>query len=180
MTAGHLVYDADCGFCIRSAQWLDQAPVAWHTLDLDAVGVTQEQADKNAGWLVDGRVTLLGAGAIGAALRARGGSARILGWALTVIFVLVTGVIFRAASLHAALNIFEGLGHSLDLERGKHLLSLAIVPLFAFLLPASQDIIAYLTRRPRPWLFVLNGLTLFVILLDLGERNIAGFGYFNF
>jgi alginate O-acetyltransferase complex protein AlgI len=104
----------------------------------------------------------------------------LVGWALTVIFVLLTGVIFRASSLDAALNIFQGLGESLNLERGKHLLSLAIVPLFAFALPASQDIIAFLTRRPRPWLFVLAGLALFVILLDLGERNVVGFGYFNF
>ena len=81
---GHLVYDADCGFCTRSATWLDPAPVAWHTLDLDAVHVTRAEADANAGWLVDGRVTLLGASAIAAALRARGGAARLLGVALTV------------------------------------------------------------------------------------------------
>jgi alginate O-acetyltransferase complex protein AlgI len=77
-------------------------------------------------------------------------------------------------------DIAIGLGYALDLDRGKHLLSLVVVPLIAFLLPASQDIIAWLTRKPRPWLFVLTGLTLFVILLDLGERNVAGFGYFNF
>lgn len=84
METGHLVYDADCGFCTRSAQWLDEAPVAWHTLDLDAVQVTQDEADANAGWLVDGRITLLGAPAIAAALRARRGGSRLLGWALTV------------------------------------------------------------------------------------------------
>ena len=55
-----------------------------------------------------------------------------------------------------------------------------IVPVIAFVLPASQDIIAFLTRRPRPWLFVLAGFTLLIILLDLGERNVVGFGYFNF
>lgn len=81
---GHLVYDADCGFCTRSATWLDPAPVPWHTLDLTSVGVTTEQAEENAGWLVDGRITLLGAPAIGAALRTKGGGARLLGWALTV------------------------------------------------------------------------------------------------
>lgn len=126
--------------------------------------------------------TLHGCALIVAALWRRHGPRMpaLLGWALTVVFVLVTGVIFRATSFEAALNIFRGLGYALDLERGKHLLSLIIVPLFAFLLPSSQDIIAYLTRRPRPWLFVLAGLTLFVILLDLGERNVAGFGYFNF
>lgn len=81
---GHLVYDADCGFCTRSARWLDDAPVAWHTLDLAAVGATQTDADSNAGWLVDGRITALGAPAIAAALRAKGGPARLLGWTLTV------------------------------------------------------------------------------------------------
>jgi len=47
-------------------------------------------------------------------------------------------------------------------------------------LPASQDIIAFLTRKPRPWLFALAGFAMFIILLDLGERNVVGFGYFNF
>jgi len=80
---GHLVYDADCGFCTASAYWLDVAPVAWHTLDLDAVQVTRDEADANAGWLVDGRVTALGAEAIIRALRAKRGSARLLGLALS-------------------------------------------------------------------------------------------------
>jgi len=103
-----------------------------------------------------------------------------IGWVLTVTFVLLSGVIFRAGSLDVAWNIFQGLGASLNLERGKHLLSLAIVPLIAFVLPSSQDIIAYLTQRPRPWLFVLAGFILLVILIDLGERNVVGFGYFKF
>jgi len=104
----------------------------------------------------------------------------VFGWALTVIFVLATGVIFRAGSLQSAWNIFQGLAYLPNLERGKHLLSLLIVPAFAFALPASQDIIAFLTRRPRPWLFALGGFALLIILLDLGERNVVGFGYFNF
>ena len=81
---GHLVYDADCGFCTRSAHWLDDAPVPWHTLDLDGLHVTQAEADANAGWLDEGRITQLGAEAIIAALRAKPGSARVLGWLLVV------------------------------------------------------------------------------------------------
>jgi predicted DCC family thiol-disulfide oxidoreductase YuxK len=80
--AGHLVYDADCGFCTRSAQWLDPEAVPWSALDLEAVGVTQELADANAGWLVDGRVAVLGANAIAAAMRAKRGSAGLVGWFL--------------------------------------------------------------------------------------------------
>ena len=80
---GHLVYDADCGFCTRSAHWLDQAPIAWHTLDLDALHVTQAEADANAGYLEAGRITALGADAIAKALRAKRGGAALAGWALT-------------------------------------------------------------------------------------------------
>ena len=81
---GHLVYDADCGFCTRSAYWLDEAPVPWHTLDLDELHVTRAEADANAGYLEDGRITHLGASAIARALRAKRGGARFLGWAITV------------------------------------------------------------------------------------------------
>jgi predicted DCC family thiol-disulfide oxidoreductase YuxK len=84
VAAGHLVYDADCGFCTRSAHWLDEQPVAWHDLDLGTVGATAEEAAANAGWLVEGRITALGADAIAAALRARGGTASFVGWCLTV------------------------------------------------------------------------------------------------
>jgi len=76
---GQIVYDADCGFCTRSARWVDFRPVAWQSLDLDAVGATREQADSFAGWLVDGRIRALGAPAIAAVLRDRGGWTRPIG-----------------------------------------------------------------------------------------------------
>jgi len=126
--------------------------------------------------------TLHGIALVICALWRRYGSAMpaLAGWALTVVFVLLTGVIFRAGTLDAAWNIFQGLAEAPNLERGKHLLSLLIVPVIAFVAPASQDIVAFLTRRPQPWLFALAGLILLIILLDLGERNVVGFGYFNF
>jgi alginate O-acetyltransferase complex protein AlgI len=55
-----------------------------------------------------------------------------------------------------------------------------IGPLIAFLLPASQDIVAFLTRRPRPWLGALCGLGLLAILIQLGDRNIHVFAYYQF
>jgi predicted DCC family thiol-disulfide oxidoreductase YuxK len=76
---GQIVYDADCGFCTRSARWVDDRPVAWQSLDLAAVGATRDQADQFVGWLEDGRISALGAPAIAAALRARGGWTRPLG-----------------------------------------------------------------------------------------------------
>ena len=103
-----------------------------------------------------------------------------LGWALTVSFVLLTGVIFRASSLDGAFNIFQGLAVAPNLERGRHLWPLVIAPLMAFLLPASQDVIALLLRRPRPWLAALIGFGLLVILVSLGEGSVNGFAYFKF
>ena len=104
----------------------------------------------------------------------------LLGWALTVMFVLVTGVIFRAGTLDAAFNIFHGLVVPLHLGHGRHLWPLAIILPMAFLLPASQDIVALLTRRPRPWLAAMVGFGLLAILVELGERNVSGFAYFRF
>ena len=71
----------------------------------------------------------------------------LVGWALTVIFVLLTGVIFRAGTLDAAWHVFQGLAIPPDLDRGRHLLPILIAPLVACLLPASQDIVAWLTAQ---------------------------------
>jgi len=76
---GQVVYDADCGFCTRSAHWVDADPVTWQSLDLERVGARPVDADNFAGWLVDGRIEALGAPAIAAALVARGGWKRSLG-----------------------------------------------------------------------------------------------------
>jgi alginate O-acetyltransferase complex protein AlgI len=104
----------------------------------------------------------------------------LLGWALTVIFALLTGVIFRAGSLGAAFNIYQGLAVPPDLGQARHLLPVVIIVLMAFVLPASQDVIARLTRRPRPWLAALIGFGLLAILVSLGEGNVTGFAYFRF
>jgi alginate O-acetyltransferase complex protein AlgI len=104
----------------------------------------------------------------------------LLGWALTVIFALLTGVIFRAGTLDAAFNIYQGLAVPPDLAQGRRLLPVVIIVLMAFVLPASQDVIALLTRRPRPWLAALIGFCLLAILVSLGEGNVTGFAYFRF
>jgi D-alanyl-lipoteichoic acid acyltransferase DltB (MBOAT superfamily) len=105
---------------------------------------------------------------------------RLIAWALTVIFVIVTGVIFRAGTVDVAWNVFQGLAVPPNLEQGRHLAPLVIVPLVAFLLPSSQDIIALLTRRPRPWLAALVGLGILALFIELGEQNVHEFVYFKF
>jgi predicted DCC family thiol-disulfide oxidoreductase YuxK len=53
-----LVYDGDCGFCTRCADWLaaraaELEVVPWQSLDLPAVGLTEAQVRTAAYW-VDG------------------------------------------------------------------------------------------------------------------------------
>jgi len=62
----------------------------------------------------------------------------LLGWALTVAFVLLTGVIFRAGTLEAAWHIFQGLAVPPDLGR-KYLTAFYIVPLLACCLPVRTS-----------------------------------------
>jgi alginate O-acetyltransferase complex protein AlgI len=104
----------------------------------------------------------------------------LLGWALTVSVVLLTGVIFRAGTLDAAWHVFQGLSIPPNLDRGRHLMPILVGPLIACLLPASQDIVALLTRKPRPALAGLLGIVILALLIELGERGVHEFVYFKF
>ena len=55
-----------------------------------------------------------------------------------------------------------------------------VAPLIACLLPASQDIVALLTRKPRPLLAGLAGIGLLMLLIELGQQNAYEFVYFKF
>jgi hypothetical protein len=57
---------------------------------------------------------------------------------------------------------------------------IVIAALIAFLLPASQDIVARLTARPRPVLAAGLGVVLLLLLIELGDRNVHEFVYFKF
>ncbi|RTM08599.1 MAG: MBOAT family protein [Bradyrhizobiaceae bacterium] len=103
-----------------------------------------------------------------------------LGWTLTVLFVLATGVVFRAGSVEATFHVFAGLASPLPLERGGQLWPLVVAPLLAFLLPASQDIVAFVTRRPNAVMAGLLGLGILALLIQIGERGVHEFVYFQF
>ncbi|GEP39344.1 hypothetical protein NPS01_30070 [Nocardioides psychrotolerans] len=85
MTTPTLVYDADCGFCTRCADFArargTYAVAPWQSLDLAAVGLTEQQVSEAAFWL-DGRETSRGARAIAAALRSFRPGPRLLGYRL--------------------------------------------------------------------------------------------------
>ncbi len=103
----------------------------------------------------------------------------LVGWALTVSFVLLTGVIFRAGTLDAALNIFQGLATMPDLHRVRHLAPIPIAALIAVLLPADQDVVAWLMRRGI-WMALLLGTALLAMLIPVGDRVVNDFIYFQF
>ena len=83
--AGTVIYDADCGFCTSTADWLARhgrsnlQPA--QTLDLDAVGLTERDVAE-AAWYLDesGAVAARGAGAAAAALKECGLPWRLLGY----------------------------------------------------------------------------------------------------
>lgn len=75
---GTLIYDADCGFCTKSANWLQRDNTfelqAWQFIDdLDELGLTDQMVAEAAHWCEGGAVVASGSGAIAKALISRGG-----------------------------------------------------------------------------------------------------------
>nr|WP_297427039.1 DCC1-like thiol-disulfide oxidoreductase family protein [uncultured Actinotalea sp.] len=86
---GVLVYDADCGFCTRSATWLAGRGAgrvelaAWQAVpDLAQLGLTADDVARRAYWRAQDGDLRGGAAAIASAMIARGGLARWAGVAI--------------------------------------------------------------------------------------------------
>ena len=103
-----------------------------------------------------------------------------LGWLLTFTFVVLTDVIFRAGSVQAALNIYQGLAVLPDAGSLARALIIVVGAICALLLPASQDIVAWLTERPKPAIAAAFGVLMVVLLVELGDRDAYEFIYFQF
>src|SRR5262249_43589677 len=91
------------------------------------------------------------------------------GRALTAVLVLLSRVMFRAGSMETAMNIYRGVAQLPDLERTVRSVPIIIAALCAFLLPASQDIVARLTERPKTGVAAVLGLAAVAILVELGD-----------
>jgi D-alanyl-lipoteichoic acid acyltransferase DltB (MBOAT superfamily) len=104
----------------------------------------------------------------------------LAGWAMTVVFVLLTGVIFRAGSLETAWHVYQGLAIAPSLDLIKAAMPIAVAALVAFLLPASQDIVAWLNERPRQAVAAALALVVVALLIELGDRDAYEFVYFQF
>jgi alginate O-acetyltransferase complex protein AlgI len=104
-----------------------------------------------------------------------------VGWALTAAFVLVTAVLFRAGSLEATFNILQGLAVAPSMPQVLRAAPIAIGALVAFLLPASQDVVARLTQAPpRAAIAAALAIAAVAVLVVLGDRDSYEFVYFQF
>jgi predicted DCC family thiol-disulfide oxidoreductase YuxK len=116
-----LVYDGDCGFCTRAADWaVDRLPVgthvvASHELDLSAVGLTLADVQRSAWWL-DGDRRAGGHESIARCLIAIGGRWRLVGrllfvppvsWIAAVVYRLVARFRHRMPGGTAACRVDE-------------------------------------------------------------------------
>lgn len=83
-----LVYDGDCGFCTRSARWVERLPVRaeivpWQEADLSALRVTRERARHEVLWVAPGGRVFGGAAAVAELLKQCGLPWRLLGSVLS-------------------------------------------------------------------------------------------------
>ncbi|NMJ40196.1 MBOAT family protein [Roseomonas sp. JC162] len=107
----------------------------------------------------------------------------VVGWALTMLFVIVGWVLFRAPDFATAARVLEamaGLPLRTAIEAGiTQKVALGVGIVVALLGPTSQG--AALERlRPRPWVGATVGVVLFLMLLVIGGRIPNEFIYFQF
>lgn len=83
-----LIYDGDCGFCTRSARWLERQAkgyriAPYQSIDLDPLGVSEAQAQAAVLWIGADGAVVTGHDAIAAALRHSARPRSWIGAALT-------------------------------------------------------------------------------------------------
>ncbi|MDT8870957.1 MBOAT family O-acyltransferase [Komagataeibacter rhaeticus] len=106
---------------------------------------------------------------------------RLASHVLTLLFVLLTWVVFRADSLPAAGRMLGAMAGTQGMGGMtlKHPLVLVLAGVVALVGPASQQ--AVLERvRPTPWLAVGAGLAFVLLVFLMGGRPPEPFIYFQF
>lgn len=95
-----LIYDADCGFCTRSAKWLARGGKVnikpWQGIrDLEAIGLTEKMVEAAAYWADGGKIEAVAEAAIAWSLIAKGGV-----WRLAGRIILLPGIRFIASRVY--------------------------------------------------------------------------------
>jgi D-alanyl-lipoteichoic acid acyltransferase DltB (MBOAT superfamily) len=100
------------------------------------------------------------------------------GWALLMVFLIATWVLFRAPSLAAAGHVYNALLGNAPAGEIAATRTIMLGAAFALLGPASQDIVERL--RPWPWLAPVAAVATALVLLRLNDGPSYEFIYFRF
>lgn len=102
----------------------------------------------------------------------------LLGWALTLLFVMLCWVLFRATSFQAAVIIYKGLLGLAPWGTGFKWRALAIAGAFAMIGPTSWEIVQ---KTPlKRWTAALFAVLFVIVLLKIGDDANYEFIYFQF
>lgn len=104
----------------------------------------------------------------------------LVGWVLTLVFVLMSSILFRAGTLDAAWHIVQGFAVPPALSALSRPGVFFTCALVALIMPASQDIATRLVQRPRFASAAGLALTSVAILLEIGNHQSYSFIYFQF
>lgn len=101
-----------------------------------------------------------------------------LGWALTLLFVTLCWVLFRATSFEAAMTIYKGLFGLAPLGSGFKWRALLPAAAFAMIGPTAWALVHRLP--PARWLAVLTAALFVFVLFKIGDDANYEFIYFQF
>ncbi|MGO4674157.1 MBOAT family protein [Bosea sp. 2YAB26] len=102
----------------------------------------------------------------------------LLGWALTLLFVTLCWVLFRASSFPAALTIYKGLFGFAPFGSGFKWRALLPAAAFAMLGPTAWALVHRLP--PARWIAVLMAVLFVLVLFKIGDDANYEFIYFQF
>ena len=103
---------------------------------------------------------------------------RPAGWALTMMFVMLTWVLFRATSFEAALRVYEGLVGLGGADPSIKWRTILVAALVAVLGPTAWTFVHRLP--PRRWIAIGFAILLVVVLFRIGDDANYEFIYFQF
>ncbi|MGO4735039.1 MBOAT family protein [Bosea sp. 2KB_26] len=102
----------------------------------------------------------------------------LIGWALTLLFVTLCWVLFRASSFPAALTIYKGLFGFAPIGSGFKWRALLPAAAFAMLGPTAWALVHRLP--PARWIAVLTAVLFVLVLFKIGDDANYEFIYFQF
>jgi hypothetical protein len=103
----------------------------------------------------------------------------MIGWALTLVFFLLSGILFRAGSIQGAWNIYQGLAVMPNPGfAGARMVMLGAAA--AILLPPGDDLRRRLIEQPRTLVAAALGLIGTATLFEIGPEDVREFIYFQF